>query len=176
MRIASRAARLAKTQEARYAQDAEGEDRPLGSYLLTTSVYGALVTALAGAVHASGRSLPERLDLTDVALTAVATHKLSRLVTKAPVTSWLRAPFTRFAGQSGPSELAEHVRGEGTRHAVGELLTCPFCLGQWVATGLVFGLVLAPRPTRLVISLFTALSAADFLQFAYAFAQQRAEP
>jgi hypothetical protein len=28
---------------------------------------------------------------------------------------------------------------------MGELLTCPFCLGQWVATGLIFGLVLAPR-------------------------------
>jgi hypothetical protein len=31
------------------------------------------------------------------------------------------------------------------RHAVGEMITCPFCLGAWVATGLVGGLVLAAK-------------------------------
>ncbi|MGH8910523.1 MAG: DUF1360 domain-containing protein [Egibacteraceae bacterium] len=134
-----------------------------------------MVAALAGLVRASGRGLPERLEPIDLALTAVATHKLSRLLAKGAVTSWLRAPFTQFDGPSGAAEIAEQVRGDGARHAVGELLTCPFCLSQWIATGLVFGLVLAPRPTRLVAGLFSALSGADFLQFAYALAQQRAE-
>jgi hypothetical protein len=46
------------------------------------------------------------------------------------------------------------------------LLVCPFCVGQWVATGFVFGLVLRPRATRLAASVFAALTAADFLQFA----------
>jgi hypothetical protein len=63
--------------------------------------------------------------------------------------------------------LVEEVRGTGRRKALGELLTCPFCLGQWVATGLVFGLVLAPRVTRLVGVLFTSLTAADVLQLGY---------
>src|SRR5690606_8159414 len=104
------------------------------------------------------RRLPERIDPQDIALVALATHKLSRLVSKDPVTSPLRAPFTRFRGVSGPSELREEVRGHGSRHAVGELLTCPFCLSQWIATGFVFGLVVAPRPTRLVTSLYSALA------------------
>ncbi len=55
---------------------------------------------------------------------------------------------------------------------MGELLTCPFGLGQWVATGLIFGLVLAPRTTRLVAALFTSLTVADLLQFGYDKVQQ----
>jgi hypothetical protein len=58
---------------------------------------------------------------------------------------------------------------------MGELLTCPFCLDMWVATGFVIGLVFAPRFTRLVAGTFTALAGADFLQLGYAIAQQWAE-
>jgi hypothetical protein len=110
--------------------------------------------------------------LGDVALLSVATHKIARTLAKDPITSPLRAPFTTFQGTSGEAELAEEVRGTGVRHALGELLTCPFCLGQWTATGLVFGLVLAPRATRLFATLFTSLTAADLLQFAYDKVQQ----
>lgn len=113
--------------------------------------YGGVVGALSAAVRLSGRRLPDRISPSDLALLSVATHKISRLIAKDPVTSPLRAPFTRFAGTSGEAELAEEVRGQGPRKAVGELVTCPFCLGQWVATAFAFGLVLAPpRPGWLV--------------------------
>ena len=163
-------ARLAEEQEA-YAQ---GEDRPLASYGATMAIYSLVVAGLALVVRRSGRSLPERLGVGDVTLISVATHKISRMVAKDPITSPLRAPFTSFKGTSGESELAEEVRGTGARHALGELLTCPFCLGQWTATGLVFGLVLAPRATRLFATLFTSLTVADLLQFAYDKVQQEA--
>lgn len=137
-------------------------------------VYGAAVGALSLVVRRSGRPLPARVGWSDVALISVATHKLSRSLAKDPVTTPLRAPFTRFEGTSGEAELVEEVRGTGVRKALGELLTCPFCLGQWVATGLVFGLVLAPRATRLVGVLFTSLAAADVLQFGYDKLQEEA--
>jgi hypothetical protein len=60
------------------------------------------------------------------------------------------------------------------RHAVGELLTCPFCLDVWVASLFAVGLVVAPRLTRLVAGSFSAVAGADFLQLAYAKAQQAA--
>lgn len=162
---ADRATAWARHQEHVYAGDAE---RPLGSFLAIMGGYGALVVALSGVVRATGRELPERFSAADLALVTVATHKIARLGAKDPVTSPLRAPFTRFAGTSGEAELAEEVRGSGPRKALGELVTCPFCLGQWVATGLAFGLVLAPRPARLVASVFTALTGADVLQLLYA--------
>jgi hypothetical protein len=151
-----------------------GEDRPLGSYAALMGLYGAAVVA-GGCILHRRRAVPERIDAGDLALISVATHKLSRRVTKDSVTSPLRAGFTRYTGRSGPAELAEEVRGTGGRKAVGELLTCPFCIAQWIATGFVFGLALAPRATRMAASVLCAASAADFLQFAYATAEQHAD-
>lgn len=148
--------------------------RPLSGYLTSMVAYTAMSAGLAGAVRASGRPLPERYSVGDVLLLSVATHKLSRLLTKEAVTSPLRAPFARYAGPAGNAELNEHVRTDGspTRHAVGELVTCPFCMAVWVATGLAGGLVMAPRATRLAVTILTAVAGSDFLQLAYAAAQR----
>ena len=59
------------------------------------------------------------------------------------------------------------MHGTGPRKAIGELATCPFCLGPVGRHGAGFGLVLAPRPTRLAASVFTALTGADVLQLLY---------
>ncbi len=106
---------------------AQGEDRPLRSYAALVAAYGAVVAGLLALAGRRGR-LPEQIALRDLALAAVATQKVSRLIAKAPVTSPLRAPFTRYKGTSGPSQLEEEVRGEGAQHALGEFISCPFCL------------------------------------------------
>ncbi|MDQ6874180.1 MAG: DUF1360 domain-containing protein [Actinomycetota bacterium] len=149
-----------------------GQDRPLGGYLAVMGVYAGTVAALTAAAKLTGRRLPERVTPWEVVLIAGATHKMSRLLTKDPVTSPLRAPFTSYEGVAGDAELAEEVRGHGVRHAIGELLTCPFCLSQWLATGLASGLVFAPRVTRLVAATFAALAGADLLQYVRTYAQQ----
>lgn len=149
----------------------DGEDRPVESFVAIMGTYAGLVAL--GSVAVRRRGLPAGFSWSDVALVSVATHKLSRLISKDPVTSPLRAPFTRFAGTTGPAELKEEVRGGTVRRPIGELLTCPFCVSQWVATGLVFGMVLAPRATRLTASVFTATAGSDFLQFARTAVQQR---
>lgn len=151
---------------------AHGQDRPLGSFLLIMGAYGTVVTGMAAVVAASGRRLPDRLSWPDLALLAVATHKASRQLAKDPVTSPLRAPFTRYSGTSGEAELDEDVRGRGMRKALGELVSCPFCLGQWVATTGVFGMIMAPRATRAVASVFAVLTGSDMLQYAYAKLQE----
>ncbi len=51
------------------------------------------------------------------------------------------------------------MRGKGIRHAVGELITCPFCTAQWVATAYAAGLVFAPHATRLAGATMTAVVA-----------------
>jgi hypothetical protein len=91
---------------------------------------------------------------------------------KDAVTSPLRAPFTQYQGPSGDAELGEEVRGTGLRHSIGELVSCPFCLSVWVATGFAAGLVFAPRFTRLAATTFTAVAVSDALQLGYAAAQQ----
>lgn len=151
-------------------------DRPLGGYLAVLVVYGAVVTVAVLAALVSGRTLPTRWRVQDLLLLTLGTHKLSRTLTKDAVTSPLRAPFTHYKGTGGPAEVQEEVREHSQlRHSVGELLTCPFCLDMWVATGFAIGLVFAPRFTRLIAGVFSALAGADFLQLAYAMAQQSAE-
>jgi hypothetical protein len=152
-----------------------GHDRPLGGYLALMGVYGAGTALSAAATRATGRRPPARLGPWDVFQLTVATHKLARLIAKDPITSPLRAPFTTYKGLGAPAELNEEVRGHGLQHSLGELLTCPMCLGQWVATGFTLGLTVAPTATRLVTATFTAVSGADFLQYLYARLQQSTE-
>jgi Protein of unknown function (DUF1360) len=142
---------------------------PLKSYAaLATAFNVALATGLA----ATKDDLPERFSPLDLLLLGVATHKYSRIVTKDRVTSFLRAPFVRYEGKAGPSEVSETPRGEGAQRAVGELINCPFCIGMWVASGLGVGFVAAPRVTRFLAGVGAALALADFLHLAHAAASQ----
>jgi hypothetical protein len=150
---------------------AHGEDRPLGGYLAIATAYAASTAAGVPLVRARHRQLPRSISGRDVAFIALGTFQLARVITKKPITSALRAPFTRYEGTSGPAELRESVRGSGLQHAIGELVTCPFCAAHWIATAFGFGLILAPDATRLVAAMLTAEAAADLLQFAYARAQ-----
>jgi len=118
-------------------------------------------------VRRSERPLPERPRPDDLLLLGIATHKVSRLRAKDTVTSAVRAPFTRYQGPAGEGEVNDAARGRGMCPALGELITCPFCLGQWVVAFFGYGLVFAPRVTRFVAGLFAALTVADFVQYGY---------
>lgn len=146
--------------------DPKGEvDLPGFSGSLAT--YAVALAALTVVVRSTGRA-PERYAVSDLLIGGLATHKFARLLARGSVTSPVRAPFTEFAGAAGASEHAERARGEqGLRHTVGELLTCPFCLGVWVGTGYVGGLALAPRATRAWAATFAVTGVSDFLQHAY---------
>jgi hypothetical protein len=157
--------RWARHQQREYTN---GEPRPLAGDLGAMGVYLALVSAGAAAVRAGGRELPDRIPAGDAFLLTVATFRLARRIAKDPVTSPIRAPFTTFQGASGHAEIAEEVREHGgVKHAVGELLTCPFCLAQWVGTAFVFGYATAPRATRLAALTMTMVAGSDVLQFVY---------
>ncbi|WP_067172930.1 DUF1360 domain-containing protein [Microtetraspora niveoalba] len=150
------------------AQAYEGSARrPLASYGRIMLVYGCVVGAVAAVARLTGRRAPEKIGLLDLGLMGMFTHRLSRTLAKDPVVSPLRAPFTKYVGVAGPSELHEEVRGSGMRHALGELVSCPFCLSQWVATAYAAGMVFAPRATRLAGATMTAVAASDWLQLAY---------
>ena len=154
--------------EAEAETHAAGEDRPLGGYAALLTTYATVVVLLTALVRRRRVPLPQRPSVRDLVMVAVATHKVSRMISKDSVLSTIRAPFTRYREPAGAGEVNEEVRGTGARHAVGELITCPFCLAQWVATGFTFGMLLAPRATRQVAALFCCVAASDALQFGYA--------
>lgn len=166
--------RTATRAAGRAAAAYQRPDHSLGGYLALIAGYGGLMGSAAAVLARRGK-LPDGIRLSDGLLLAVATHKLSRTIAKDAVASPLRAPFTRFEGPAGPGEVNEEVRGEGVQKAAGELVSCPFCLDQWVASAFLFGLVFAPRVTRFTASTFAIRAGADFLHFAYAAAEHAAE-
>jgi len=157
---------------AEYAATAD-DHRPLGGYTILSGAFAAAFTGALVAARRAGRPLPERLAAQDVIMAGLATHKVSRLLAKDKVTSFVRAPFTRFQEKAGHGELSEQPRGSGLRLATGELLACPYCLAQWIAGSFAVGYVYAPRLTRLLAGMWTIHALADAAQLAYSAAEKR---
>jgi hypothetical protein len=148
------------------------ENRPLGAY---SALMGAFSALFGGAIAFADarRRLPDRPALADIALAAVAGHKLARLIATDEVTSPIRTPFveTRL---DDDGEMIEQPAGTGIRRAFGELLTCPSCVGQWTCAAFFAGMLHSPRQTRAVASIFAADAISDFLHTAFHAAKARA--
>jgi hypothetical protein len=148
----------------------------LAGYALLVGVFHAL---FAGFLVATGRrrdkQLPLRIAMTDVFLLGTATYKISRVIAKDSVTSFIRAPFTVYRGPSGSSEVKEDVRGSGVQKSIGELITCPFCVGTWIAALLTYGLVLESRVARAIAVMFTVAAVSDALQYGFEALRKSAE-
>jgi len=128
-------------------------ERPLPEYAALTGVFGAVLGGFLVLVR--GR-LPERIGFGDVVRIGLASYKLGRLIAKEEVASFVRAPVTQ-------DDEATEPKPDGLQRVLGELVTCPYCIGLWVASGLSYSLVLFPRQTRLVATIFGAQAVADFL-------------
>ena len=132
---------------------------------LTYVTLVGLFFSLLGALVARERNQEQPFDLRprDLVLVALATFRAGRVAAFARVTEPFRAPVT----ETVPDEFdaGENVVAEGTgvRKAIGELVSCPLCVGTWVASVLVYGLRVAPGPTRLVASILGVSGLAELL-------------
>jgi hypothetical protein len=138
------------------------EKRPYPEYAALTGAFGA---ALGGFLLLARGRLPERIGFGDVLRIGLSSYKIGRLVAKDEVTSWVRAPVTQDEEGTEPER-------DGASRALGELVTCPYCVGVWTAAGLSYALVLFPRETRVVATIFSAQAVADFLNAAFVKLQQ----
>jgi uncharacterized protein DUF1360 len=163
-----------KPSEGTFEGYKNGEDVPLFSYGVLAGTFYLLFALFLLAVRASGKSIPERMDAKDIALLGMATHKLSLVGSQDAITSPLRAPFTELNEKESPKKVHEKPRGEGIRRSVGELVTCQFCLGVWVASFFTYGFVLLPRVSRLIAAVFAAVTVSDFLHQVYKGLMKRA--
>jgi Co/Zn/Cd efflux system component len=97
----------------------------------------------------------------DLALFGLATYRAGRLVAYDRVAEPFRDPVTETVPdeyQAGENVVAE---GSGAQKAIGELVSCPTCVGTWVAAGLVYGYRLAPGPTRLLAAILAVSGLAE---------------
>lgn len=145
----------------------ECDEQLLGEYAGLLGLYIASAAVLTGVAVKQDR-LPEKFGLLDLALLGIASHALSRLVAKDRVTSILRAPFVNYIRSAGAGEVEEEPRGRGIQRGIGHLISCPYCMAPWCATGLAFGFVFAPRVTRFLAGILASVAMSDFLHRGYA--------
>ena len=101
------------TDRFRTGCDYADEDRPLRGYVALTSVYLGVSAAL---LRRAGRVSSVRISAGDIVLIGLASHRLSRTVTKEAIASPLRAPFTRYTRSGVASEVLEEVVADSTHH------------------------------------------------------------
>lgn len=153
-----------------YAGDA-AEQLPISGYATMIGAFLGSFTTLVFAAR-QARVLPRRVPVSDILLLGVATHKLTRIVSRERVAIPLRVPFTHYEGTDGAGQVKEEPRGRGIQRAIGSLVTCQYCTGPWIATALTAGLLFAPRATRLASAMFAMVAVSDFLHQAYAGARR----
>ena len=133
------------------------EHPPYAAYELLTGVFNLGAGALAGAI---GRRAPA---VGDLFILGVATQQVSRTLARDRVTSPLRRPFVDRAPDG-----KETPKKDGGRRAIGELLTCPYCLAPWTALALTGVYAVAPRAARAFAGIMAVATVSDFVNRTYA--------
>jgi len=136
--------------------------------------YVTTAVMLTGLAKQRGR-LPRRFGLLDLALLGIATHKLSRIISKDRITGILRAPFVSYIRSAGAGEVEEEPRGRGIQRGIGHLISCPYCMAPWSATALAFGFLFAPRVARFFAGILASVAMSDFLHRAYLAAKENVQ-
>jgi hypothetical protein len=131
------------------------------------AIMGAFAAGLAGAglvAKAVGHDLEEHRPI-DLLVLGVATFKAAQTISHDEVTSFIRDPFVVGEAHEGDEDAVE--TGD-LRQAIGELVTCPRCIGTWVAAGLACTQVIAPRFGRMLTWTLAAAGANDYLSAGFA--------
>jgi len=144
----------------------ECEEALLAEYATMLTLYTSGFAALTILAHSQKR-LPNSIPPLELLMLAIATHKFSRIVAKDRITGALRAPFVHYERSVGAGEVEEEPRGRGLQRAVGQLISCPYCVGPWCAATLGFGMLFVPRATRFFASILASVAMSDFLHRAY---------
>ncbi len=132
---------------------------PLKGYATLFGVFNLGLLAMLASCRKSTRSMR----LGDYLLLGITTYKVAHILSNDRATSFIRAPFTEYQGSGEGSQVKEIVRGRGLQRAVGDLLTCPYCLSPWVACALVWGFHFQPAATRSLASVMALASLSDCL-------------
>ena len=130
-------------------------------------IMGTFAAGLAGAgllAEALGRD-PEEHRPIDLIVLGIATFKAAQTISHDEVASFLRDPFVVGEAHEGGEDAVE--TGD-LRQAIGELVTCPRCIGTWVAAGLTCTQVVAPRFGRVLTWSLAAAGANDYLSAGFA--------
>ncbi|MDQ2688672.1 MAG: DUF1360 domain-containing protein [Chloroflexota bacterium] len=128
--------------------------------VLKLSLIGTFLSSAAVAGTRPMHRLP-RLGALDLAMLGLASHRIGRMIAFERVAEPLREPFTATVPDETGADDTVVARGRGVRWVLGELLSCPTCVGTWAAMFLYLGLTFVPGPTRVLMSVLAAAGVAE---------------
>lgn len=103
------------------------------------------------------------ISLIDLLILVLASFRLTHLIVFDTITSFIRNPFLLVsyeADVTGQLVRNVQVKGTGLRRWIGELLSCHWCVGVWVAAGIVGLYLYVPGVYPLLLILAVAGAAA----------------
>jgi hypothetical protein len=133
--------------------------------ILLDSIFILLYIGVMLTLHYLGR-LPHSINILDLALLGLAAARVTDVLSTDEIMRWLREPFIELE----PTEIAgrevevREGRGDGWRRVIGNLLSCPWCVGVWVAAGLTYLYFLLPKVTWLFILVMAIAEIGSILQ------------
>lgn len=137
-----------------------------------TTLTGVFLSIFAAFMLRLGKKRQEfQLQPFDLVQLGFATYRLGRLTAYDKVAETYRAPFTETVPDQTGAGKTVVPEGSGARRALGELISCPICAGTWIAAALVYGLNVAPRPTRSFLAIMSSVGVAELLNAATEFFQ-----
>lgn len=83
------------------------------------------------------------LDFFDIAIMALASHRLIRLFVYDNMTKWFREQFYDSKVSRG-KKVTLYKPAYGPRRTIADLMSCPWCFGVWASTIVTFFYLLTP--------------------------------
>ena len=100
-------------------------------------------------------------------LLCLATFRLTRLLVFDTITVFLRRPFHELIEETnteGQVETYLHIKGDGLKFWIGELLSCYWCVGVWVAIFFVLAYTFIPVYVGPVVLILAVAGIASIIE------------
>ncbi|CAN5224674.1 hypothetical protein BH23CHL1_BH23CHL1_15060 [soil metagenome] len=140
-------------------------DNPRGAYAIIMAIFLTIFGAVAAALRRNPATLSQTPPARDIVLLGIATFRMSRLIVADRVTSIVREPVVEEGeGEEQLEGVTQKPKEEGgIVQAVGELITCPWCVSVWAGAFNVYLLTLFPRTGRLFLLVMSSSGIAHLL-------------
>jgi len=107
------------------------------------------------------------INLLDFIILALACFRLTRLIVFDKITEFLRTPFfdeIEEENDEGIIEVYYSPKSTPIKKFIGELLSCYWCTGVWVSTGLIIGYIYFSTLFMPIILIFAIAGLASILE------------
>lgn len=100
-------------------------------------------------------------------LLCLATFRFTRLIVFDSITIFLRKPFHEMieeTDEEGQVATYLHIKGDGLKYWIGELLSCYWCVGVWVSIFIVILYLNFPSIVGGVVLIFAIAGVASIIE------------